>query len=98
MPLLDDVKTMLDINLDDMSYDLKLNIIIADGKQHLRSFNPLLSDASFETPTRARYLLTSYCRYAFSNSTELFDANYKDEIITLRQEYEVAAYEKSKQS
>ena len=91
MPVLDDIKTMLDINLEDDSYDLKLNIIIEDGKQCLRKFNPLLTDEDFENPTDARYLLHSYCRYARSNATEMFKTNYKDDLLTLRQEYEVTA-------
>lgn len=91
MSILDDIKTMLDINLEDDSYNLKLNIIIEDGKQYLRRYNPLLSDEDFITPTNARRLLSSYCRYAFSNATEMFKNNYKDDLLSLRQEYEVAA-------
>ncbi len=93
MPVFEDIKTMLDINIEDTSNDKKINIIIEDGKQHLRSFNPLLSDDDFEKPTRARYLLSSYCRYAYSNASEMFDINYKAEILALRQEYEVQEYE-----
>lgn len=93
MTILDDIKTMLDINLENISYDVKLNIIIEDGKQHLRNFNPLLTDDDFKNSTRARYLLTSYCRYAFSNAAEMFNTNYKSDLLALRQEYEVAVYE-----
>ncbi len=91
MPILDDIKQMLDINLDDESYDVKLNIIIEDGKQYLRRYNPLLSDEDFNKPSTARYLLHSFCRYAFSNAAEMFRANYKDDLLSLRQEYEVQA-------
>lgn len=94
MTLLDDVKTMLDINPNSTSEDNKLNIIIANGKQHLTSFNPLLTAADFEAPTRARTLLFAYCRYAYSNATEAFDTDWQDEILALRQEYEVTEYKR----
>lgn len=91
--LIDNVKIMLDITAGNMSEDEKINLIIEDGKQHLRSFYPTLTDDDFEKPSRARYLLFNYCRYAYSNAAEMFDANYAAEIIALRQEYEVSAYE-----
>ncbi len=93
MPILVDIKKMLDINKEDDSHDEKLNIIIEDGKQHLREIHPLLTDEDFETPTQARYLLHSYCRYAFSNASEMFDINYKPDLIRLRQKYEVMAHQ-----
>lgn len=93
MKVFDDVKLMLDIDEYDNSNDKKLNIIIEDGKQHLRSFNPFLTDEDFEKATRARFLLKAYCRYDFSNATEEFDNNYREEILALRQDYEVSAYE-----
>lgn len=94
MTLLDDVKTMLDINPNSTGEDNKLNIIIANGKQHLASFNPLLTAADFEAITRARTLLYAYCRYAYSNATEAFDTDWKAELLALRQEYEVKDYQR----
>lgn len=91
--LLDNIKTMLDIDLDSTTEDNKLNLIIEDGKQHLRSFYPTLTEKEFEKPTRARYLLINFCRYAYSNASEMFDINYKSDLLALRQEYEVSEYE-----
>lgn len=91
--LLDNIKTMLDISLDCTTEDNKLTLIIEDGKQHLRSTNPNLTDEDFEQPTRARMLLFNYCRYAYCNATEAFDNNYKTELLALRHEYEVSEYE-----
>lgn len=91
--LLNKIKEMLDIDLDSTSEDNKLNLIIEDGKQHLRSFYPTLSEDDFENPTRARYLLINFCRYAYSNASEMFDTNYKSDLLALRQEYEVSEYE-----
>ena len=88
-------KVELNIDENDFSFDEKINNIVEDGKQYLCSFNPLLTDEDFEKPTRARRMLLAYCRYAFSNAEEMFEENYKSDIISLRQEYEVLNFEKN---
>lgn len=90
--LLDNVKMTLDINLDCTSEDNKIILIIENGKQRLRSIHPRLTDEDFECPTRARRLLFNFCRYAYSNADEMFDINYKSDLLELRQEYEVSEY------
>ena len=91
--LLYDVKIYLSLTADEKSEDEKLNIIIEDGKQHLRKTAPDLSEADFQNPTAARYLLLNFCRYAHSNASEMFDINYKADLLQLRLEYEVRANE-----
>ena len=91
-------KVELNIDENDFSFDEKINNIIEDGKQHLCEFNPLLTDEDFERPSRARRMFKAYCRYAFSNAEEMFKENYKDDIISLRQEYEVLNFEKQNQN
>ena len=89
--LLCDVKTYLSLTADETSEDEKLNIIIEDGKQHLRQTAPDLSETDFQRSTAARYLLFNFCRYAHSNASEMFDINYKSDLLRLRLEYEVRA-------
>lgn len=93
MSLLNDIKTRLDYTAEDSSSDEKLKSIIEEGKQYLRSFYPTLTDEDFEKPTRARKLLFNYCRYANCNVVEAFEDNFTADLLLLRQEYEVAAYE-----
>ena len=66
--LIDDVINMLDFDSEHIKTDdstkSKINIIIENGKQHLRSFHPALTDEDFIRSTRARSLLFDYCRYA----------------------------------
>lgn len=97
MGIVNDVVNMLDFDREhietDESTKLKIELIIANGKQHLRDYNPLLTDEDFERPTRARSLLFDYCRYAYSNAVEMFDHNFESEILKLRQEYEVKSYD-----
>jgi hypothetical protein len=96
MALLDDVKTFLDITADNQSEDLKLNMIITHAKQHLRLFAPSLQDEDFENDENsAKYLLLNFCRYDYANASEQFDNNYKNELMALRQSYEVSEYEKN---
>lgn len=98
MSLLAVVKSTLDIDENDFSFDKKINNIVEEAKQHLCEFNPLLTDEDFEKPTKARRMLLAYCRYAFSNAAEMFDDNYMRDIISLRQEYEVLNFEKQQQT
>lgn len=91
--LIDNIKTMLDISLESATEDNKLKLIIEDGEQYLRSFKPNLTDEDFEQPTRARKLLFNYCRYAYCNASEMFEINYKSDLLQLRQEYEVSEFE-----
>lgn len=96
MSLLDDVKNILDITSteNDVTTLNKLNLIIANGKQHLRSFYPTLTDNDFsEDKKSAKFLLLNFCRYAYSNATEMFDVNFRKELLAFRQEYEVSEYE-----
>ena len=91
-------KVELNIDENDFSFDEKINNIVEDGKQHLLEFNPLLTDEDFERPSRAKRMLKAYCLYAFSDAEEMFDENYKSDIISLRQEYEVLNFEKQNQN
>lgn len=94
MALSDEVKTMLDIVECDNSTEQKIKLIIAEAKQHLRSFCPNLNESDFEDNRhRAKFLLLSYCRYAFSNAAEMFDENYKSELLNLRAQYNANGFD-----
>lgn len=81
--MLADVKNYLDITYDDVEVDKKITGIILRGQNRLKdiSSNPLLS---FEEGTRARELLFDYCRYARSNALEMFELNFKNELVAFR--------------
>ncbi len=94
MALLDDVKRHLDILSCDDQTDKKVKLIIARAKNYLRRFNPALNDSDFEDKENLAYLmLLDWCRYDYSNASEDFSLNYKDEIIQLRNQYKVKMYE-----
>ena len=97
MALIDDVKVSLSIISSDEFTDKRIELIIAAAKQHLRRYAPDLDEYDFENDQHnAKFLLLAYCRYAYSNAAEMFDANYKADIIALRQDYEVRQYENQK--
>jgi hypothetical protein len=98
MTLLDEVKLRLDVPGHDVSASRKIKSIVKDAKMHLREFHPLLTDEEFDNPSPARALAIAYSRYAYSNAEEEFDANYKEDLLALRQRYEVEAYVKSKEA
>lgn len=92
--LLNDVAIHLDILSLNKHMKLKLEQMIASGKQYLRRFAPDLTDTDFADPDNsAKNLLLAYCLYARSNATSAFMENYKADILMLRQEYEVREYE-----
>ena len=97
--LLRDVINMLDFDKDyilaNESAKRKVEIIIENGKQYLRKICPSISDEDFQSATSARSLLFDYCRYAYSNATEMFGKNYLEDLLMLRQEYEVNTYDDS---
>lgn len=94
MALSDDVKRHLDILSCDEQTDKKIKLIIARAKNYLRRFDPSLSDNDFEDNSSLAYLLLlDFCRYDFSNASEDFSSNYKDEILQLRNQYRVKMYE-----
>lgn len=80
--LLEDVRNYLDITYPDYETDRKLLGIISRGKAYLDKIAGMTQDYAAESQPRA--LLLDYCRYARSNALELFERNFRAELITLR--------------
>ena len=94
--LLSNVGTMLNYTADEISEDKtlrdKLKLIIKNGKERLRSRAPDLTDEDFTKAGKPQELLFSYARYANSDAEEMFNINHSDELLALRFQYEVRAY------
>ena len=90
---IDKIIVMCDLTADQTATIEKLIFIAEDGIALLQKKNPLLTEQDFIKPGLARSLLKDYCRYGLSNATEMFKENYAEELMTLRLDYEVAAYE-----
>lgn len=80
--MLYDVRNYLDITYKDEDTDRKLLGIIRRGMDYLDQVAEEAQDYEKEGIPRA--LLFDYCRYARNNAAELFEQNFKSELITLR--------------
>ena len=91
--LLQDVRNYLDITYEDAEGDKKLIGIIARGLKHLDEIAGKEQDYQPEDQPRA--LLLDYCRYARNNVLELFEENFRSELIALRTGAQTDEYAKA---
>lgn len=89
--LMQELKDILNITWDEEETDRKLERIINDAKNILDW--KLGSKIDYSTPGLEHNLFLNYCMYAYNNCTNEFDDNYFNEIMQIRQKYEVLAYE-----
>ena len=80
--LLSDVRNYLDITFEDAETDKKLCGIIERGMAYLNDMAGEKQD--YENEGRARALLFDYCRYARNHCLELFEKNFRSELIALQ--------------
>lgn len=80
--LLEDVRNYLDITWRDNSTDKKLAGIIERGTDYIDKKAGEKQDYSKEG--LARSLLFDYCRYARNDALELFEVNFRADLISLR--------------
>lgn len=80
--MLRDARNYLDITYEDEETDRKLAGILERGKSYLN--NVAGTELDYEEGTCQRALLFDYCRYAGNNALELFEENFKTELISLR--------------
>lgn len=95
--MLDSIFTAVRLNLDltaDQNYnDDKIRGYIADGFAELKQRYPTLTEEQAESDGFIATLLKKYVFYAYNNAVADFKVNYADELLNLRQMYEVSAYE-----
>lgn len=82
--LLDDAKNYLDITWKDEGTERKLAGVLKRGMDYLDRAAGAKQD--YEAEGAARALLFDYCRYAMNNALELFEGNFRAELIALRME------------
>lgn len=80
--MLEAVRNYLDITYEDEETDRKLAGILERGKAYLDNAAGGVQD--YEKESLPRALLLDYCRYARSNALELFEQNFRSELITMR--------------
>lgn len=88
--LLSDVRNYLDITYEDAETDRKLTGIIERGKKYLD--NVAGEELDYDTEDTPRSLLMDYCRYVRNNTLELFEVNFRADLISLRMGRQVEGY------
>lgn len=89
--LMQELKDILNITWDEEETDRKLERIINDAKLTLNW--KLGQNIDYSISGSEHNLFLNYCMYAYNNCTNEFDDNYFNEIMQIRQKYEVLAYE-----
>lgn len=86
MGLLSGLKDYLNISYKDQVTDRMLKKALERGKTVLDGYagKPL----DYEKEGAPRQLLYDYCRYVRSQATEMFEVNYKRELMALREQAE----------
>lgn len=81
--LLSALKDYLQITWSDETLERKLQGALARGMSLLDSYAGAHLD--YTVPGAAQGLLFDYCRYVRSDATEMFETNYRHDLMMLRQ-------------
>lgn len=90
MELLQDLKDKLNITWDEEETNRRLKTILEDAEVTLNYKLGATIDYSENGPEHNLFL--NYCMYAWNNCINEFDGNYFNEIMQIRQMYEVLNY------
>jgi hypothetical protein len=88
--MLESLKNYLNISFDDDATDAMLEGAIERGKKVLDGYAGAEQD--YEAEGLPRQLLFDYCRYVRSQAVEMFEINFRHDLIALREMAEVQQY------
>lgn len=91
--LLEDIKNYLDITWDDEATNDKVSGLIASGIVCLNTKNG--TEADYTADGAPRTLLFDYVRYARDGALDVFENNFRSQILAMQNETGVAAYVES---
>ena len=90
--LFDLVKGKLNITWSDEDTDAEINRIIEDGQVEMRRKLGTPESYDFTIEGQERKLFLSWCLYEWNHASNEFDENYLNDILQVRQKYEVMEY------
>lgn len=93
--MLEKLKEYLNISYDDAATDNMLNSAIERGKKILDDYAG--NKLNYEEEGLPRQLLFDYCRYVRSHAAEMFEQNFRHDLIALREMTEAANYANKEQ-
>lgn len=85
--MLSDLKEYLNISYDDAATDAVLMSAIERGKSVLDGYAG--APQNYESEGLPRQLLFDYCRYVRSHAAEMFEPNFRHDLIMLREMTEI---------
>lgn len=88
--MLESLKNYLNITYEDPATDRMLEEALERGKAVLNDYAGAEQD--YEREELPRQLLFDYCRYVRSHAAEMFEANFRHDLIALREMAEVKRY------
>ena len=91
--LIDQVKRKLNITWDDEDTDARVADIVDSAQISMRHKLGLPDEFDFADKGQENNLFLAYCLYEWNHAAHEFDANYLNDILQVRQKYEVKAYE-----
>lgn len=90
--LLTDIKTCLDITWSDTGTDAKIKTFARNGIAYLNG--KYGGEADYESDGFPRTLLIEYVRYARDSALDVFENNYRAEILAMQNQKAVDEYAK----
>lgn len=85
------VKRKLDITWSDETTDARVSDIIAVAVPTMRHKLGVPRDYTFEEAGQEQALFLSYCLYEWNHAAADFDANYLNDILQVRQKWQVSS-------
>lgn len=89
--LLDELKRYLMITYEDENTNQNLEAALVRGQSVLNDYAGIEQD--YETEGLPKQLLFDYCRYVRSHAAEMFEVNFRHDLIALRELAERKLYE-----
>lgn len=96
--LFEQVKRKLNITWTDEETDSRVNDVINSAEVVMRHKLGVSDTFDFSAAGQENMLFLSYCLYEWNHAANEFDANYLNDILQVRQKYEVESYEVSDES
>lgn len=91
--LIDQVKRKLNITWSDEDTDARVADIVDSAQISMRHKLGLSDEFDFADKGQENNLFLAYCLYEWNHAAHEFDANYLNDILQIRQKYEVKTYE-----
>lgn len=99
LDIIAELKSRIDITWEEEITEKKLENIVKNSIPKInRLIGKTIEDYTTKGLEEELELLLNYCMYAWENKIEMFKNNYIDDIMSLRQKYQVENYIKSQEA